>query len=192
MTTSEPSRGFDWKTALGVAAIYAALSAPVLVVGLPGETVSEAELLAALVLAAALVALSAIDIATLRLPDVLTLPLALLGVVFAASLGWDEPESRIVAGGIAFAALAAIGWLYERVRGRAGLGLGDAKLLAASATWLGLAGIPAVVLWACSLALAWVAVSWLMGRSYGLGSALAFGPFLAAGTWLVFIYGSPF
>ncbi len=191
MMMSEPSRGFDWKTAFALATCYVAAAAPVFVVGVPGSTISAADTLASLVLAAGLVTLSVVDIATFRLPDMLTLPLALLGVVFAGLLGWDDPVSRIIAGVVAFAALAAIGWLYERVRGRTGLGLGDAKLLAASATWLGLDGLPAVVLWACGLALAWVAVSWLRGRSFALGTALAFGPFLAVGTWLVWLFGPP-
>ena len=53
-----------------------------------------------------------------------------------------------------FASLAVIASVYRRVRGREGLGLGDAKLLAAAGAWLGWQALPSVVLIAAASGLA--------------------------------------
>ena len=80
--------------------------------------------------------------------------------------------------------------LYSRVRGRDGLGLGDAKLFAASGAWLGLEGLPAVLLVACGAAI--VALLVMAWRSQALSATtrIPFGPFLAFGTWIVWLYGA--
>ena len=123
------------------------------------------------------------------MPDALTLPLALAGIGLAAVLGWDTPEARAVAAAAGFLMFALIGWAYRRVRGIDGLGLGDAKLLAASGAWVGFAGLPSVVLWACGLAGLWLLVMYVKGASLSRHTGLPFGPVLAAGTWLVWLYG---
>jgi prepilin signal peptidase PulO-like enzyme (type II secretory pathway) len=75
--------------------------------------------------------------------------------------------------------LLASNWLYEKLRHREAMGLGDIKLLA----WLGLALGPSVyVVFGYALALASaVSVVMLVGRQRRLGSAFAFGPYIAAG-----------
>ena len=190
MTQTATRPDFPVRSAALLTAVYGASAVPLWSIGSPPVAIET--WVASVVLAAALVALSAIDLETFRLPDVVTLPLAGFGILAVWWFGWDDPVSRIAAAGLAFAAFAGLGWAYERVRGRPGLGLGDAKLLAASGAWLGIGGLPAVVLWACALALAWAGVGWLRGTHYSLGSALAFGPFLAFATWLVWLYGPLF
>jgi leader peptidase (prepilin peptidase)/N-methyltransferase len=79
-----------------------------------------------------LLALLALDLDHFWLPDRLTLPLLLLGLM----LGNGTPTERIVGallGGGGFL-LLALG--YRRLRGRDGLGLGDAKLMAGLGAWL--------------------------------------------------------
>lgn len=165
--------------------LYGALSAPLL-----WRPDIAADLLAAsLVLAAALSVLSAIDLHHYRLPDVLTLPLAALGIVVAwwsgaAPLWWSAASAVL-----GFALFAGIAYAYRYVRGRAGLGLGDAKLLAASGAWLGAEGLPTVVLWATGPALVCVLVASWRGGSLSATTRLPFGPFLAFATWLVWLYG---
>jgi leader peptidase (prepilin peptidase) / N-methyltransferase len=123
------------------------------------------------------------------LPDVLTLPLIVLGLAIAGVLEperlWD-PLIGTVAG---YGALWGIAWLYRRLRGREGLGLGDAKLLAAAGAWVGVTGLPSVVAGAAVAALAAAGVMMLAGRRLDRYSALPFGPFLATATWLVWLFG---
>ena len=143
--------------------LYAALALPVFW----RQEVPLAWLLASVVLALPLAALSAIDLREYRLPDVLTLPLAAAGVLVSwwlapASLWWTI--ASIVIG---FALLAGVGMLYSHLRGRDGLGLGDAKLFAASGAWLGLEGLPGVLLVACGAAIvALLVAAW---RSQDIG-----------------------
>jgi len=155
------------------------------------ESPVSARLLATLVLGLILVALTVIDVATFRLPDALTIPLSLIGLF----VGWAldlEPALivRAAAGVTGYAALWTVGWLYYRFRRNAGLGLGDAKLFAAAGTWLGPQGQTSVLLLACLSALCFVALQCLSGRSVDRRHRIAFGPFIAGGIWLVWLYGA--
>lgn len=171
--------------ALAFAGLYTAVALSVVV-----QPSAPAGLRAAsLVLGATLVLLSAIDLTSYRLPDILTLPLIGVGLLFCYALEWDSVAMRALAAACAFLALYLIAAIYERLRGRAGLGMGDAKLLAASGAWLGLAGLPTVVLVASCTALASVLVQMLRGVTFKPSTRVPFGPFLAFGTWLVWLYG---
>jgi leader peptidase (prepilin peptidase) / N-methyltransferase len=123
------------------------------------------------------------------LPDVLTLPLILLGLAVAGAL---EPENLAdpllgVVGG--YLGLWLVAWIYRRLRGRDGLGMGDAKLLAASGAWVGASGLPSVLAGAAITALVVAGAAILMGYRLDRHTALPFGPFLAAATWLVWLFG---
>lgn len=136
-----------------------------------------------------LLLLAAIDWRVQLLPDVLTLPLMLSGLVasFILPLGaWRDHAIGAVAG---FAIFAAVAWLYHRLRKREGLGLGDAKLSAAIGAWLGWQGLPTMLLWGSMLGLLFALAMSLSGRRLQLSDRLPFGVFLAAGGWLVWLYG---
>jgi leader peptidase (prepilin peptidase)/N-methyltransferase len=79
-----------------------------------------------------LLALLALDLAHLWLPDRLTLPLLGLGLLFGAGTPTERLLGALIGGGGFL--LLALG--YRRLRGRDGLGLGDAKLMAALGAWL--------------------------------------------------------
>jgi leader peptidase (prepilin peptidase)/N-methyltransferase len=100
-----------------------------------------------------LVGLAALDAEHLWLPDFVTLPAILLGIIFSLLRGGpllarsDPPPSvlnQLLS--LAFSILIAAGlillirWIYWLVRRREGIGLGDAKLMAMLASWLGLEG----------------------------------------------------
>ena len=137
-----------------------------------------------------LLALAAIDFREEWLPDVLTLPLLAGGLLVN---GLNDPPHLIgcVVGAMAgFAVFAAIRWAYRRWRGREGLGLGDAKLLAAAGAWLSWESLPSVVLLAAVIGLAMALIAaWRGGRSMALDQQLPFGPALCAAIWLVWLYG---
>jgi leader peptidase (prepilin peptidase)/N-methyltransferase len=98
-----------------------------------------------------LVALAALDAENLWLPNLITLPGALVGLVLSyvwmahndhrADIGmrYAYPAIYLVFGILAAAGLVLlIRWLYWLLRRREGIGLGDAKLMALLAAWLGL------------------------------------------------------
>ncbi len=139
------------------------------------------------VLGWSLLALAWIDAETLLLPDALTLPLIVAGLLAA---WWLEPWTLTdrAAGAIAgYAAFRLIEIGYRRWRGRDGLGQGDAKLLAAAGAWLGWQALPWTVVLAAVLGLL-VAGAWaLAGRPVGRETALPFGPPLALAVWVMWL-----
>ena len=138
-----------------------------------------------------LLALAWIDITHFRLPDVLTLPLILAGF---AEGWWEYPAlaaDRAGAAVIGYAAFRGVALGYRWLRGRDGLGEGDAKLLAALGAWVGLVGLSDVLLDAALLGLAAAAVLRVRGRSMTATTALPFGACLAAAGWLVRLYANP-
>jgi leader peptidase (prepilin peptidase)/N-methyltransferase len=140
-------------------------------------------------LGAALVVLSVIDLRTFRLPDAITLPLAAAGPFLAWAFGWGEPLWHLGSAAAGYLLLYGIAWGYAALRGRAGLGLGDAKLLAAAGGWLGLEGLPSVLLWATGTAMLLVLVAVLLRQPVSGSTRIPFGPFLALGFWLVWLFG---
>jgi leader peptidase (prepilin peptidase)/N-methyltransferase len=137
----------------------------------------------------ALLLLAVTDWRALLLPDVATFPLTLFGLLasFTLQLGpWRDHALGAAAG---FASLALLAWLYRRLRHREGLGLGDAKLSAAIGAWVGWQGLPTMLLWGSMLGLLFAIALSLQGMRLRLSDRLPFGVFLAAGGWLVWLYG---
>jgi len=116
------------------------------------------------------------------LPDALTLPLAALGLTLGE---WVLPApfpDRALGALVGYALLALLAFAYRRLRGREGLGLGDAKLLGALGGWLGWAILPLLLLLASLAALGWALLLRLRGRAIDAGTALPFGTFLCLAT----------
>jgi len=134
-----------------------------------------------------LLALAWIDWTHMRLPDVLTLPLVLAGLAAIWMLDPDAAADHAAAAILGYLAFRLIAAAYRWRRGREGLGQGDAKLLAAAGAWVGLAGLPGVLLGAALLGLALAAIRWLRGERIGAETAMPFGPCLALATWLVWL-----
>ena len=135
-----------------------------------------------------LLALGWIDLRTWLLPDALTLPLIIAGLAASFMFDPDQLVNRALGAALGYASLMTIAALYRALRGREGLGGGDAKLLAASGAWLGAAGLPEVILLAALSALAAAACLRLAGVRLGVLSALPFGPFLAVATWVLWLF----
>jgi leader peptidase (prepilin peptidase) / N-methyltransferase len=176
--------------ALVFAALFLALAWPAFQwgVGAPSGR-GVAGLGASLLLGATLVALSAIDWLTYRLPNALTLPLAIAGLIVHSDAGRDVLIEHGAAAIVGFAVLYGAEWIYRRWRGRVGLGLGDAKLFAAAGAWLGLGALASVMVWASVSALLAIGLLRLLGRPLTMTSRIAFGPWLAIAFWLVWLYG---
>jgi leader peptidase (prepilin peptidase)/N-methyltransferase len=136
-----------------------------------------------------LLLLAAIDWRVQLLPDVVTLPLMVAGLISAIVLPLEPWRDHAIGAVAGFTVLAIVAWLYRRLRKREGLGLGDAKLSAAIGAWTAWQGLPSMLLWGSILGLLFATVLPLTGRRVRLSDRLPFGVFLAAGGWLTWLYG---
>ena len=136
-----------------------------------------------------LLALAWIDLRHWLLPDILTLPLVVIGLVVATIFYPEALLDRAVAAVLGYVSLRLISELYQRLRHREGLGQGDAKLLAAGGAWLGVAALPQVILVSAIAALIVAGALSLVGVRMRAHSALPFGPFLAAAIWALWLFG---
>lgn len=135
----------------------------------------------------ALLTLTWIDIETLLLPDAITLPLILAGLLAAIPGG----APAMLASGIGAAAGFAVLWLvargYELLTGRPGLGGGDVKLFAATGAWLGWPLLPGAIFLSSALGIVATAAAALAGRPVTRETRIPFGPFIALATWLAYL-----
>jgi leader peptidase (prepilin peptidase) / N-methyltransferase len=128
----------------------------------------------------ACLALALIDGRHFRLPDAVTLPLLLAGLLQTAWAAPDHLFDHAAAALLGWVAFRIVAWFYRRLRGVEGLGQGDAKLLAAAGAWLGIQALPVVVSAGAALTLLAVLAraAWLR-RMPGRAERIAFGPGLA-------------
>jgi len=134
-----------------------------------------------------LLALAWIDARELRLPDALTLPLLLGGLVEAALLEPSRALDRSIGAIAGYAFFRAVAAGYAWLRGRAGLGAGDSKLLAAAGAWLGWQALAWLVLLAAMAALALILIDGYCRGRINASRRVPFGPFLAFATWLMWL-----
>jgi leader peptidase (prepilin peptidase)/N-methyltransferase len=146
-----------------------------------------------LVLTAALLAISIIDLEHFIVPDRITAPLtvsalALLGLAAAADgTGWRY--GRTLLGGLAFFAfLLLLNLFYPK-----GMGMGDVKLSFSLGLYLGWLGWGQVFLggFLAFLLGALVGVGLIATGVKGRKDFVPFGPFLAGGTLIVVLWGAP-
>lgn len=143
-----------------------------------------------LILVLVLSMLSAVDVRDYRLPDLFTLALTGMGLMLCVLAGVRPVWWPALSAATGLATLAGLASAYSYVRGREGIGLGDAKLFAAGGAWLGVEALPAVLLLATCSALVVVVLGALRGSQIDAHTRLPFGPFLAFAIWVVWISGS--
>lgn len=159
-----------------------------------------------------LVAMAILDAENLWLPDWIALPGIALGLLvssFSSAVLPSSDELEIAHFGFLFSALQTllailaaaalilfIRWIYWLVRHREGIGLGDAKLMALLAAWLGLPG--ALLAFGLGIVLGAVVSVALLALPSRPGSARAWalkklplGTFLCIGGMVSSLWGSP-
>ncbi len=131
-------------------------------------------------LIAILVYLAYYDLRTFRLPDVITLPLILLGLLFnsLSNQRFISFQDAIIGAILGYTCLWLLNLLYRIVKKQDGVGMGDAKLLAALGAWLGWFALPSILLMASLTGLIG-GIIWLQWNKQNHRSAFPFGPFLA-------------
>jgi leader peptidase (prepilin peptidase)/N-methyltransferase len=136
-----------------------------------------------------LLTLSWIDVSSFLLPDVLTLPLLLSGLTVTGLTDPDALTDHCIAAGFGYLAFQGLAVAYRHLRGREGLGGGDAKLIAAAGAWCGLALLPFVILGSAIAGLLTALGLALTGHAVTSGTRIPYGPCIAAALWLVWLYG---
>ncbi len=133
---------------------------------------------------------SVIDLQHMIIPDEISLTMVAatpLVVYLHPELDWQSATIGVVSGG---GVIYIIAWLYQLIRGKIGMGMGDAKLLAGIGGWLGWQAVFPSLLYA-SLLGTFTALILLpiTKKRYNLQSALPFGQFLALGAALHLLLG---
>jgi len=126
-----------------------------------------------------LVCLAYIDLRTFRLPDAITLPLIFSGLLFNGFFqeGLISFQDSVIGAISGYASLWLLNFLYRQTKKQDGIGMGDAKLLAALGTWLGWFALPGILLIASLTGLIGGFI-WLQWNKQNHRSAFPFGPFL--------------
>ena len=138
-------------------------------------------------LASTLVLLALIDWDTTLLPDWVVLPLGIAGL--ASSYVGLTPHSLLASAASAAIVLGLLGgfaWLFQRIRGKSGIGGGDLKLLAALATWWGVIGVLYVVVWASLGTVVWNLV-WRRFKGLSPQAEWPFGPAIVVAALLWYL-----
>jgi leader peptidase (prepilin peptidase)/N-methyltransferase len=149
------------------------------------------------VFVAALIVISFIDLDVRIVPDVISLPGIVAGLVFSVVGRYvvgdpfelvPSPLSSLIgilAGG---GFLLALAWAYQAFTGVEGMGGGDIKLLAMIGAFLGWPAIP-LTLFFSSLAGSVVGLTAMLIKGVGRRYALPFAPFLCLGAILYLFFG---
>ena len=140
------------------------------------------------VLLAIVVAMAAIDIRTLVIPDRLNLGLAGAGLAYQAASLKAVPVVSIISASLVFCGFWLVRIGYRHVRGAVGLGFGDVKLAGASATWFSVWNLPLFLLAACFSALVFVVFFAIRSGRLDAEARIPFGPFIGVGlmtTWIL-------
>ena len=139
--------------------------------------------IASLVLMFFLIALSWVDYKTHRLPNKLTFPLMLIGLLNGYIT--NKAIDSFIGLTLGYLIFFSLETFYKVIKNKDAIGRGDAKLLAVGGAWCGWVGLPYIILIASSSGL----ISVLFFKKYllKLNGHIPFGPFLALGITIIWI-----
>jgi leader peptidase (prepilin peptidase)/N-methyltransferase len=153
--------------------------------------------LVSFVFVAALIVISFIDLDVRIVPDVISLPGIVAGLLFSVVARYvindpfeliPSPLSALVGVLVGGGFLLALAWAYEAFTGVEGMGGGDIKLLAMIGAFLGWTSIPFTLFFA-SLTGSVIGLGFMIGKGVGRRFALPFAPFLCLGALLYLLFG---
>lgn len=136
-----------------------------------------------------LLTLAAIDWRHFLLPNSLTAFVAVAGLVTAMLINPMLLPHHLAGMTAGYLTLTAIASVYKWLRGREGLGPGDAKFLGALGAWVSWEGITGILLLASIFALAVMVGRRVLGHPMHAETKIPLGTFLAAAGWIVWLYG---
>jgi leader peptidase (prepilin peptidase)/N-methyltransferase len=120
-----------------------------------------------------------IDAETFVLPDLITLPLIVAGLAVTAGQAPAALYDHAAAAALGYLGFRGLNFCYRKLRGRDGLGEGDAKLLAAAGAWLGISALPWLIFAAAVLGIGCYGIAALGQGAARRGQQIPFGPALA-------------
>lgn len=135
-----------------------------------------------------LAVISWIDFRSYAIPNILNLSLACSGFAVSVVGQYSTPLGILLVVGLTAAIFLLLGTIYKALRKRRGFGGGDIKFLAAAAAWIGLLGLPWIILIASISGLTFAIFASLHGLAMKADTRIAFGPHLSLGlliTWLM-------
>lgn len=136
----------------------------------------------------AMIALSFIDYDTHLLPDVITLPLLWIGLMFNLKEIYAPLNSAVIGVIAGYLFLWMVFQLFKLITKKEGMGFGDFKLFALFGAWLGWQSLPLVILLASATgAVIGLGMILLLGRDRQL--PIPFGPFLCIAGWIGLLWG---
>ena len=136
-----------------------------------------------------LAAICAIDARYGIIPDSLVAALAVGGLLQTYLGGQAELLERGLEGIAVLGAAALFRASYRWIRGFDGLGFGDVKFVTAAALWIGIQGLPILLLMAVLSAVVSLLIMRAEGHDLHGQQAISFGPHLAVGLWLTWVAG---
>jgi leader peptidase (prepilin peptidase)/N-methyltransferase len=144
--------------------------------------------IAALLFTWSLIALTVIDYDRQILPDVITLPLLWLGLLFNLFDVFVPLHSAVIGAMVGYLSLWSVYQLFKLLTGKEGMGYGDFKMFAALGAWVGWQNLPLIILLASFLGAA-IGMVYIVfhGRSRHL--PIPFGPFLCFAGWVALLWG---
>lgn len=148
------------------------------------------QLVCAIALTSALVALSGIDFKTQLLPDSITLPFLWLGLLISL-IGagvFISPSHAIIGAAVGYLSLWSVYHLFKLATGKEGMGYGDFKLLAMLGAWLGLSNLPTVIILSAGVG-SIIGIGLMVVKGSSRSTAIPFGPYLAIAGWIALIWG---
>ena len=140
-------------------------------------------LVADLALAAGLIHVSVTDWISFRIPNYTSYSLAIAGGVFLFVETPGEILQHVVTATTVFLLFVIIDKVFFMLRGRNGLGLGDAKLIGAGAMWVEPLTLPAILVFA-SLG----GILFVLLKGAPKNERIPFGPFLALAIWCAWLF----
>lgn len=138
----------------------------------------------------ALISLTGIDFKTQLLPDAITLPLMWAGIVLSFWSVYIPLKLAVIGAMVGYLSLWLVAVLFRLLFKKEGMGMGDAKLLAAIFAWVSVQYFPLVLMLACIIGLVVTVAHRLLSGAQMRDNPLPFGPYLALGGLIAMLYGA--
>ncbi len=148
------------------------------------------DLLSGALLCSACLALLVIDADFQILPDAITLPGIAAGLALSFCSLSRTPLQALLGAALGAGGLFLVAFLYEKIAGQEGMGLGDVKMLGMIGALLGPTGVLVTIL-AASLSGSIVGVALIASKGGDGKTRLPFGVFLALGAIAAWFFADP-
>ncbi|MDX8402799.1 MAG: prepilin peptidase [Mariprofundaceae bacterium] len=141
----------------------------------------------ALLLVSLLWVLTLIDLETGLLPNALTFPGIVIGLIFAYWFGYFQ--DAVMGAVIGYGVFWLVARLFLLITGREGMGYGDFKLLAMLGAFMGWQALPFIVFVSSLVGAVIGSISLLVAKKH-MRAEIPFGPYLAAAGMVWFLWGA--